>query len=115
MRGDLKSEDMLCLQAIYRYKIDLSFGIHEEVSFETLSARCGLNVVDLRRVLRYAMTSHIFCEPQVGIVTHTALSQVLVEDPRVRDYVGMVCEERFPASARVKCPASVDLSIALQY
>ena len=95
---------MLSLQAIYRYNIDLSFGIDEEVPYETISANCGLNVIDLRRILRYAMTNHIFREPRAGFVAHTALSRVLAQNSRLRDYIGMVCEERFPASARVKCP-----------
>ena len=76
----------------------------EEVPFETISTSCGLNVVDLRRILRYAMTNYIFREPKTGIVAHTALSRVLAQDTRLRNYVGMVCEERFPASARVECP-----------
>ena len=96
-----QTEDILCLQAIYRYKIDQSFPVGEEASFETISARCGLNIIDLRRILRYAMTNYIFCEPRPGIVAHTALSAVLVHDSRTRDYIGMVCEERFPAAARV--------------
>ena len=99
---EFKSEDILCLQAIYRYNIDLSFGIDEDVPFETISAHCGLNVIDLRRILRYAMTNYIFCEPRPGVVAHTALSRVLAQNQRLRDYIGIVCEERFPASARVE-------------
>ena len=48
------------------------------------------------------MTNHIFREPRAGVVAHTALSRVLAQDLRLRDYIGMVCEERFPASARVE-------------
>ena len=102
-----QSEDILCLQAIYRYDIYMSFDINEEISYEMLSARCGLNVVDLRRILRYAMTNYIFQEPRVGIVAHTALSQTLAQNSRVRDFVGVMCEERFLASARVEYSASI--------
>ena len=91
---------MLCLQAINRYKIASSFGIHEQVTFEALSAACQLNIEDLRRILRYAMTDHIFCEPQPGVVAHTAASRLLAENALIRDFVGNVCEVRFPASAR---------------
>lgn len=91
---------MLCLQAIYRYKIASAFGIHEQPSFEAVSATCGLNVTDLRRILRYAMTNHIFCEPRPGFVAHTAVSRLLVENPLMHDFVGNFCEVRFPASAR---------------
>ena len=46
------------------------------------------------------MTEHIFCEPQPGIVAHTAASRLLAENAPMRDFVGSVCEVRFPASAR---------------
>ena len=98
--SQVQANEVLCLQAIHRYKIALSFGIHEQPSFETVSARCGLNVEDLRRTLRYAMTDHIFCEPRPGIIAHTAASQTIAENPLIQDYVGNVCEVRFPASAR---------------
>lgn len=83
-----------------RYKIATSFGVHEQIDYQTLSSRCGLNVKDLRRILRYAMTSEIFCEPREGIVAHTAVSQVLAENPLMRDFIGNVCQIRFPASAQ---------------
>lgn len=71
----------------------------EELSFEELSSRCGLNVKDLQRILRYSMTSFIFCEPRPGVVRHTAASQMLAQDNLFRDFIANVCEVRFPASA----------------
>ena len=38
----------------------------------------------------------------MGIVAHTTISRLLAQDKHLRDYVGMICEERFPASARVE-------------
>ena len=96
----MQANEVLCLQTIHRYKIASSFGVHEQPSFEEISTRCGLNVEDLSRILRYAMTDHIFCEPRAGTVAHTATSRVLAENRLMRDYVGNVCEVRFPASAR---------------
>ncbi|KAL8782579.1 MAG: hypothetical protein Q9213_005257 [Squamulea squamosa] len=94
------SDDMLSLQTIYRYEIDQKIDVDEELSFETLSTRCGLNVIDLRRILRYAMTNFCFREPRPGFVAHTSLSKALAQDVRLRNYIGLACEERFPASAR---------------
>lgn len=98
------------LQAIYRYKIDLSFGVNEEVSDGPVSDTYGVNVIDLRRILRYAMTHRILREPRLGIVAHTSLSKVLAQNPRRRDYVGMAYGERFPASARVEFSTNVSIS-----
>ncbi|KAL8989010.1 MAG: hypothetical protein Q9177_002003, partial [Variospora cf. flavescens] len=83
----VESEDMLSLQAIYRYQIDQNLGIGEQISFETLSARCALNVIDLQRILRYAMTNFVFYEPQPGLVAHTSLSKALAQDVRLRSYI----------------------------
>ena len=46
------------------------------------------------------MTNHIFCEPRPGFVAHTAVSRLMVDNPLMQDFVGNVCEVRFPASAR---------------
>lgn len=100
--GDLKPNDLVSLHAIYKYNIATSFPINEETTFEKISAACGLNVIDLRRLLRHAMTNQIFAEPQPGIVKHTAASKLLAEDPLLWDFVGINCEERFPAAARVE-------------
>lgn len=72
----------------------------EELTFEELSSRCGLNVKDLQRILRYAMTNFIFCEPRTGIIRHTAASLMLAQDNSFREFIANVCEVRFPASAR---------------
>ncbi|KAL8728737.1 MAG: hypothetical protein Q9166_005224 [cf. Caloplaca sp. 2 TL-2023] len=92
--------EVLCLQAIYRYEIASSFGTYEQPSFEEVSGACGLNVQDLRRIVRYAMTDNIFCEPRPGHIAHTAASRLLAQNSLVNDFVGNVCEIRFPASAR---------------
>ncbi|KAI4234726.1 MAG: hypothetical protein LQ349_003616 [Xanthoria aureola] len=96
----VESEEILSLQAVYRYEIDQKLDVTEELSFETLSSRCGLNVIDLRRILRYAMTYFLFREPRPGFVAHTSLSKALAQDVRLRNYIGVACEERFPASAQ---------------
>ena len=76
------------------------FPINETVSFEALSSACGLNVIDTRRMVRHAMSNHIFQERD-GKVAHTAASRVLAEDDRVKDIVGLMCEELFQGSAKV--------------
>ncbi|KAL8934423.1 MAG: hypothetical protein Q9216_005923 [Gyalolechia sp. 2 TL-2023] len=97
---NIGSNEVLCLQAIYRYKIAQSFGFDEQPSFETVSEACGLNVQDLQRIVRYSMTDNIFIEPKPGHIAHTAVSRLLASSPPVNDFVGNVCEIRFPASTR---------------
>jgi hypothetical protein len=93
---------VLSLHAIYHYKIATSFAVGDEISYKRLASICGLNEIDLRRILRYAMTFQVFSEPREGVIIHTAASRLLAEDAQLRDLVGAVCEEKFPASARVE-------------
>ncbi|KAB8231626.1 S-adenosyl-L-methionine-dependent methyltransferase [Aspergillus alliaceus] len=97
---DINANDVLCMQVIHRYRIAQCFQPGEIVSFEELSSRCGLNVIDLKRVLRLAMTRHVFSEPKCDFVAHTAATRLLAEDERTRSFSGIICEERFPSSAR---------------
>jgi hypothetical protein len=89
------------MQAIHRYKIAIYVPSNGAISFERLSAECNLNLSDLKRLLRLIMTRSIFCEPQVGYVAHTTASRLLKNDPQARDFSGIICDERFPASAQV--------------
>lgn len=95
-------EDVVSLHAISRFKIAQSFPVGQEASFESISNRTGLNIIDLKRVLRHAMTNHIFCEPRADFAAHTAASKVLAENALVGDFVGMTCEEKFKGSACVR-------------
>lgn len=79
-----------------------TFPVGEETTLETISQSCGLNVIDTRRILRHAMTNHIFCEPRPGIVAHTAASRLLAENVLIRDFVGIGTEERFITAANVR-------------
>lgn len=96
----INPNDVLSLGAVYRYKMASSFPVNETISFETLSTTCGLNEIDLRRMVRHAMANHIFQERE-GRVAHTAASRVLAENGRINDIVGLMCEEMFPGAARV--------------
>ena len=94
-------EDSLSLHAVYRFKLAQTFPVGEESTFEAISERSGLNLVDLRRIMRHAMTNHIFCEPREGAVAHTAASRLLAENKAVEDFVGALSEEKFKAAANV--------------
>ncbi|KAF2163211.1 hypothetical protein M409DRAFT_68527 [Zasmidium cellare ATCC 36951] len=93
--------DCLSLQAVYRFKIAQALPVGEEWSFEDLSKKVGLNVIDLRRLVRHAMCNHIFREPRTDYVAHTATSKLLAESELMQNFVGITMEEKFRASGRV--------------
>jgi hypothetical protein len=78
-----------------------TFAPGTESSFEDIAKKCNLNVIDTTRLLRHAMTNHIFCEPNPGMVAHTAASKLLAENDLISAFVGMSVEEHFPAAPRV--------------
>jgi len=70
-----------------------------------------VNELDVRRILRHAMTKRIFHEPRKGIVAHTAASRLMAEDAQVADWVGANTDELWQAAsqtvnAMVKYPGS---------
>ncbi|KAL6715395.1 hypothetical protein ACLMJK_006356 [Lecanora helva] len=82
------------LQAIYKYDIATKVPLHSEISFEELAEKCGLDVVNLRRILRFAISHHyVFREPHNGFIAHSAASRKLAEDPLARAGLGYMFDE----------------------
>jgi hypothetical protein len=106
--------DNLSLHCIYAFKIAHTFPVDGEATFEDISAACGLNVIGIRRILRHAMTNHIFQEVRPGTVVHTAASKLLATDPLVSDFVGIGCEERFQAAAYVCESALLEVCVGMR-
>ena len=106
------------MQAIVRFNMATIFPIHEEASFASISDVCGLAGPILRRVLRHAMTKHIFREPHKGYVVHMAASRLLAGESQLRDWVGASADELWQATLRtvnalVKFPGSQELNETL--
>jgi len=95
------TNDVLSLQAMRRFKVGEKFGFEEKASFKSLAEACKVNVIDLRRLIRYAMTNHIFREED-GLVAHTAASRLLTENKLINDVVGVATEELFPGAVKVR-------------
>ncbi|KAL9619345.1 MAG: hypothetical protein Q9160_006025 [Pyrenula sp. 1 TL-2023] len=92
---------LMSLQAIHRYKIASHIGIDESVSFQEISKRCSLEESDVRRLLRMATANYVFCEPRKGVIAHTAMSKLLLQDHLVHQWVGIVCDEMWPSGCRM--------------
>ncbi|TVY82611.1 O-methyltransferase gsfB [Lachnellula suecica] len=91
---------LVSLQAIHRYKIASSFALDEEVSFAVVAERCNINEEDARQLIRVAVANHIFHEPRKGIVTHSAISKLIAQNPLLNQWIGLSCEDMMPVSFR---------------
>ena len=82
--------------------------IDGEVSFADLAKQCRVNVIDLRRVLCYAMYYHrLLYEPREDFVAHTLASPKLAEKPLLGDRLWLL-GDRIPASNDGVTSAEID-------
>ena len=52
-----------------------------------------MEIINLRRLIRHAITNHIFCEPHPGYIAHTSSSRLLAEDAQMQALVGFMSED----------------------
>lgn len=69
-------------------------------TFAAIAAQCGLPEVDVRRLLRHAMTIRVFDEPREGEVIHTRASMLLREEG-IHGWIGSTCQNGWPSATRV--------------
>lgn len=70
------------------------------VAFSSIAQQTGLSEDMVRRLLRHAFTMRIFCEPEPGMVAHTAASKMFTS-PMMNDWLRTGTEELWPASVKV--------------
>ena len=91
------------MQAIYRFGLTTAFPVdRKEATYAELAMATGLSEDQVQRFLRYAMTFRIFQEPRKGVVAHTAASKLIADDPFMRQWIGMVSEDLWPAISKVR-------------
>lgn len=95
----IQHNHLISLQAINRFEIAKSFDI--EATYDEIARSCGLGEFDVRRLIRTAMTYHIFHEPRPGVVAHTAASKFLAVSPGMEDSIALITEENWTSAAKV--------------
>ncbi|KAL6864006.1 S-adenosyl-L-methionine-dependent methyltransferase [Trichoderma novae-zelandiae] len=108
----------LSLQSIWTFKIADAVPPTTPISYESLTTKIRslndnlpLSPLDLRRLVRHAITNRIFAEPQKGFVAHSRASRLIREDAPLRNWVGFMCNDLWLPVAHVvpamkKWPAS---------
>ncbi|KAK5170320.1 uncharacterized protein LTR77_004907 [Saxophila tyrrhenica] len=88
---------LLYFDVVHRFKITSKVPLNGSISYSELSKQTGVSEAALRRVLRFAISNHVFAEKQPGFISHSAASRLLVDDPTMFDWVGSVVQEITPA------------------
>ncbi|KAE9993411.1 hypothetical protein EG327_005182 [Venturia inaequalis] len=91
--------DNLSLLAVYQFRLAHIVPLHGDISYTDIAKAAGADEMDLRRLIRHAMTNRIFKEPRDGYVSHTASSRVLLDDGQMNDWVGLCTAEFFQAAS----------------
>ncbi|OKL61872.1 hypothetical protein UA08_02509 [Talaromyces atroroseus] len=90
------------IHAMYRFKIANSFPEgKEEVTYTELATACGLTGPTLLRIVRDLMAHRIFRQTPDGKIAHTSASKLFANNHAIRQWVGMVLEEMWPAATKV--------------
>ncbi|KAL9600846.1 MAG: hypothetical protein Q9219_002888 [cf. Caloplaca sp. 3 TL-2023] len=92
---------LFALRAIYSFKIAEAVPLEGSTTYAAIAEKTSISESLVRRILRQAMSSHIFSSPSPGIVAHTASSRLFVTESDFRDAIGLQVDEQGPASARV--------------
>ncbi|KAI1333054.1 S-adenosyl-L-methionine-dependent methyltransferase [Xylariaceae sp. FL0255] len=90
------------VKAILRFKLDRSFPVGENTSFEAMAKSSGLHAKTVRRIVRHAIINHrFFQEKTPGIITHSALTAALAQDKNARDSLLVNLDEFWPAIVKM--------------
>jgi hypothetical protein len=69
----------------------------------------GLSIMNVRRVIRHAILNHRFFEEKTaGIITHSALTAILVGDEMERNALVVKLDEFWPAGVMVRLISSLE-------
>ena len=113
-----QSVNTLSLQAVWEFRVPEAVPLQGSITYEDLTAKVielnnglPIPVLNLRRLIRHAMTNRIFYEPRKGHVAHTRTSRLLLEDIPLNNWVGFLCNDLWLPLAHVvkamkKWPAS---------
>jgi hypothetical protein len=86
---------------MYEFKVAESVPLSGSISYQDLAEKVDVPMLNLRRLIRHAMTNHIFYEPEKGFVAHTRTSRLLLENPQLNAWVGFMTNDLWLPIANV--------------
>jgi hypothetical protein len=104
---------LISLHAVARFNIATKFSVGQTASFAEIARLCEIDLDTTRRILRRAITNHVFFEPEFEVIAHTSISKALAKVPNLREWVTVAWEDTWPpttkaVSAMIKWPNSSD-------
>lgn len=94
------------MHALYKFRLPSLVPIDGDISYQELARSVGVEEDTIRRIARYAITKHMFQEVDGQRLAHSATSRMLAQSPMMMEWIGMVCEEMWPAATKVCFPGT---------
>lgn len=91
---------MMALKWLFRFKI-FDHVSEEPVAYETVAESANVPVNELKRMLRIVIDSHIFYEPEDGVVLQNSFSREFARDENMRRGIPFFCDVVMPAAAKM--------------
>ncbi|KAF2973069.1 hypothetical protein GQX73_g501 [Xylaria multiplex] len=89
------------IQAINRWNVADNLEENEEATFSEVSRRCGVHEDIFKRVMRQAISKHIFKEPRDGVIAHNAASKLFRSPGLLPDYISVALDDVWPSATRM--------------
>lgn len=86
-------------QFIFDFDIPHRVPLTGDVSYDELSKTVNVGASVLRQVLRAGMPYHMFYEPRLDHVAHTATTKVMAREALIKDWTGLSTDVLFPGAA----------------
>lgn len=93
--------DILVLRAIYMLKLPQQVPTEGSTTYTQIAQSVNVDETILRRFFHYAISIHLFEEPEPGCIAHTPISRLLCINSLAFDSLGMTLGELVPASQEV--------------
>ncbi|KAL9577276.1 MAG: hypothetical protein Q9212_006473 [Teloschistes hypoglaucus] len=89
--GLVDKHNLITLELINHYSIASHVPLDGQISFQELAQLCNLPSDILIRILHQSMTYNVFCEPEIGFVSHSPISKIIPSYSALLDYQFNIC------------------------
>lgn len=90
---------LACLRWLCHFNVLTYIPRYGSVPYSKLAGTIGVPVVQLKSVIRMAITSNFLCEPIPDSVAHNTVSALFVSNPRLADWVRFMTQFSMPTAA----------------
>ncbi|KAJ8121801.1 hypothetical protein ONZ43_g1835 [Nemania bipapillata] len=95
---DHHHNQLVYLKFISDFGIAKQVPVDGEISYGDLATKVGVDEAALCRILRLGIAHRVFREPRPGIISHSAISKQISDDPNMADWVSANVNDMWPSA-----------------